>query len=54
MLKIKFTDGTLQKISSEYYDLVLTHTGKQIYKVTLPNEDAIKIIEKHSGKIKML
>lgn len=52
--EVKFTDGTLEKISDEYYNLVLTNLGKQVYKATLSNTDAVKLIGKHNGKIKML
>ena len=51
---MKFTDGKMEKLSEGFYNLTLFHNGKQVYKVTLPTADAVKIIEKHSGKIKML
>lgn len=54
MNKIKFTAGTLEKISDEYFNLVLTNLGKHVYKATLPISDVANLITKHKDKIKII
>lgn len=53
MNKIKFTTGTIVKISEDYYNLTLFNGEKQVYKVTLPRLDAAEMINKHYPKISL-
>jgi hypothetical protein len=53
MNKIKFTRGTMTKISDEYYNLILSNNDSQVYKVTVNQRDAAEIINKYYPKVSL-
>lgn len=42
-MAIKYTNGTLSKLTEDYYTLVLFNNGKQVYKATIPTKEADKM-----------
>jgi hypothetical protein len=49
MKKFKFTKGILKRLDYDYWDLVLYSKDKVIYKATLPNLEACKMVEKYNN-----
>jgi len=50
MKKIKYTNGTLSKLDTQYYTLVLFNNGCQVYTATLDCCEASNLVSK-SNKI---
>lgn len=53
MEKIKFTSGTLQKIDSDYYNLILIDGATEVYKATLSRLEAAQVMNDYDS-VKML
>jgi antitoxin component YwqK of YwqJK toxin-antitoxin module len=50
MNKISFASGTLSKLTEGYYNLTLFNSsGKIIYKATMSNNEASKVIMKYDN-----
>jgi hypothetical protein len=50
MNKIAFSSGTLSKLTEGYYNLTLLNSsGKIIYKATMSNNEASKVIMKYNN-----
>ena len=50
MTKINFKVGILENLGEGYYNLFLFNAdNKKVYSATLPNHEAIKIVEKHNN-----
>jgi len=55
MSKIKFTHGTIERIDSEFFTLVLFNGNSTAYKATIEEKQATILINKYDNqKIKLI
>lgn len=54
MTKIKFTSGTIEKLSFDYYNIILFNQDKEVYRGTISRLDAATLINKHDKKMRLI
>lgn len=50
-MKIKYTNGIVQKLTENHYYLTLFNNGRLVYKATMPTNEALSMV---SPKIVLL